>query len=387
MATVSRGTRWSFTVDWHLGYDTPPLLQANIKFGIVGEEEGNNGLCHLQGYVELKRKLLFGQVKRLFENSEWANVHIELSKAGRDANVAYCSKQGNFWYLHDQENGASPDSDGQDEWSAVWNRAQVGGAAHVAEVNPQAAVRNYSALQAIHRQAERDNPVPLTPLDAPCGLWIWGDSGTGKTTFARELAASFGGLYVRAATASLRWDGFGGQQSVLFDDADPTSVKGQEQMLKQATDKFPFTVTRIYEGEVLIRPALVMLTSQYQMHECFTDERTLTALERRCAKVRMQLSHTGRLWEVQRPVQPGEDPTGVPTTTCLNFQEALAAVSHCLSLGTGTAQAAPSAEPQAPQVVPETPTTSPMVVPSTPLTSIDWMLTPVEGVSVWDLTQ
>lgn len=58
---------------------------------IIGKEVGEGGTPHLQGYVEFGRQLTFKTLKAY--NERW---HLEKPKGSRKANIAYCSKEGDF---------------------------------------------------------------------------------------------------------------------------------------------------------------------------------------------------------------------------------------------------------------------------------------------------
>lgn len=57
-------------------------------------------------------------------------------------------------------------------------------------------------------------------LDAPCGTWIHGLSGTGKT---RAVLDAFPGAYPKPRTQW--WCGYQGERVVLLDDVDIYDVK------------------------------------------------------------------------------------------------------------------------------------------------------------------
>ena len=59
------------------------------KFAIIGKEVGDSGTPHLQGYCEFKTK---SRPKGLLTE----RIHWEKAKGNRDANVEYCSKDGDI---------------------------------------------------------------------------------------------------------------------------------------------------------------------------------------------------------------------------------------------------------------------------------------------------
>lgn len=86
--------RWCFT--WN---NYPETWQTYVQGAsshvdeyIIGKEVGGQShIPHLQGYLELKRKL------RPIETLKWPKeIHWELAKGTREQNIAYCSKDGDF---------------------------------------------------------------------------------------------------------------------------------------------------------------------------------------------------------------------------------------------------------------------------------------------------
>lgn len=64
-------------------------------FCIIGEERTKKGRKHWQGYVEMKKKLSFKQLKRLFGRT----CHIEVAKKPAINNIKYCAKEGKLFHM------------------------------------------------------------------------------------------------------------------------------------------------------------------------------------------------------------------------------------------------------------------------------------------------
>lgn len=77
------------------------------------------------------------------------------------------------------------------------------------------------------------------------------------------------------------WDGYQQQRFVLLDDLDPDSAKPLTRHLKIWMDRYPF-VAEAKGGAVTPAHQLFYVTSQYSIEECFSDQRTVEALKRRC---------------------------------------------------------------------------------------------------------
>ena len=62
--------------------------EKNIEY-TIGEEIGSNGTAHLQGFISRPKAI---RAPELFNNKR---IHWEKSKASKEKNIAYCSKDGN----------------------------------------------------------------------------------------------------------------------------------------------------------------------------------------------------------------------------------------------------------------------------------------------------
>ena len=121
-------------------------------------------------------------------------------------------------------------------------------------------------------------PNQLSHLD---NHWLWGATGTGKSKYARETWPNH---YLKDITKW--WDHYDGQPNILVDDLDPDH-KFMAKQLKNWSDHYPFT-PEIKGGRLPpIRPASIIVTSQYKPEQIFTDE-DATAIRRR-----FQVRHFG----------------------------------------------------------------------------------------------
>lgn len=97
--TIAKSPRPAMAKRWCFTWNNYPdewqnLLQHKlISEYIVGQEVGEQGTKHLQGYLECARKV------RPMESLKWPKqVHWEKAKGSRAENVKYCSKEGS--YIH-----------------------------------------------------------------------------------------------------------------------------------------------------------------------------------------------------------------------------------------------------------------------------------------------
>lgn len=239
-------------------------LQSIVcQYLTYGRERGESGTPHLQGFVYFTDAKSTSAVRKLLQG-----CHVEPAKT-ISAAITYCQKDGDFY-----ESGArpiDPKCKGELEakrWEDVWKNAIAG---DLDAIPADVRVRYYSGL----RRIERDFMVKPDALAAPCGTWIYGKSGVGKSYSVRKC---FPDLYSK--NASKWWDGYQKEDVVLFDDLGTDQVGWISRFLKIWPDQYPF-IADIKGGSICIRPRRFIVTSQFTIRELFTDQTTIDALERR----------------------------------------------------------------------------------------------------------
>lgn len=105
-------------------------------------------------------------------------------------------------------------------------------------------------------------------------LWLTGNPGTGKTKYAWE---NYPDLYVKAINKW--WDGYHGQDVVLLDDWDPRHEM-LTQHLKIWADRYPFR-GECKGSSLLLRPKKIIVTSNYNIEDCFHNPEDVAAIRRR----------------------------------------------------------------------------------------------------------
>lgn len=88
---MSRHRAYCFTINNPSNTDrfAVSVLFNQCKYGIVGDEVGEQGTAHLQGYVHLRNPLSLKKLKYYLPRA-----HLTVSLGNDEQNKAYCSKEG-----------------------------------------------------------------------------------------------------------------------------------------------------------------------------------------------------------------------------------------------------------------------------------------------------
>lgn len=271
-ASRVQSRRWMFTINNYTTdyYNPPQWIKDFTSGGVWGREVGDSGTPHIQGFMWTKRRYTLGGIRRLFPPG--FSMHLEMARGNAQQCIDYCSKDGNFtsWGTLPQDGSVrSERGSSAEEWEQTFQHA-VNGLQSL--IPAEKRIKHYTTLKLIeadHKKRPRD-------LDSTAGIWIYGESGYGKSHYARtEFEGSF---YVK--DYSKWWSGYHGEENVILDDLAPEHSYLSSQ-LKLWGDKYPFS------GEVkgghtgYIRPTRFIVTSQYSIEEIFFDPKTVDAIRRR----------------------------------------------------------------------------------------------------------
>ena len=264
-----RARAWRFTINNYR--EVPMALPSNARYLCFGREVSSTGTKHLQGYVVFKYAVK--QPSRFFQNCGGGN--FEVAKGSADENVEYCSKEGDFVEYGDRpqspkdrgQHGSKGEKHGEKggamevkRWEDAWNSAKEG---KIEDIPGDIRVRYYSTFTKV--AAKYAKPPP--ELDNLDNTWIFGPSGTGKSLYIhRKYPGGFKKEF------SKWWDGYQedneAHQTVILDDLHPKW--NEKERLKNWADHYPF-VAEIKGGSMLIRPARIVVTSNYHPREVATE--------------------------------------------------------------------------------------------------------------------
>lgn len=271
----SRSLSWTFTVNNYTLENISQLeaLAPSLKYLVFGKEVGECGTPHLQGFLMNSSRKSFSQVKDMLPNGAHIEPRLLTSTNWHAAN--YCKKEGDW-----VEFGSAPNRPGaaggdaiREKWHVTKQLAKEG---KLDDICPSLYIRYYSTLCRI----AKDNMKKPDPLPTVCGLWIWGQTGTGKT---HAVATQHPDRYIKPLNKW--WDGYQGEEIVHLDELAPSHTSWITPYLKKWADKWPFDA-EVKGGALQIRPRLVVITSNYPLAEMGFAPEDQPAIARRFREVR-----------------------------------------------------------------------------------------------------
>lgn len=275
--TTARTVAWCYTIN---NPTSPiPFNVHSMLYHIYGNEVGESGTPHYQGFIIFRNSKLFTQVKDLCPTAHW-----EAAKGTYQQAADYCKKEGVF-----VEEGSLPEQPQKkgskiggkatkDKWRFISDSAKKGELNLIDEQHPKQFVNSYRNLIAIRK----DFTPKLPDLDGVCGIWYHGKPGVGKT---RLCSIKYPNAYLKRMN---KWfDGYNNEKVVVLDDIGVDHrFMGYE--LKKLADRYCYMV-EIKNGSMYIRPEKCVVTSQYTIQDVWADdEETKAALLRRFVQVEVK---------------------------------------------------------------------------------------------------
>lgn len=256
-----KARNWLCTLNNPDGIDLASIHTITGAAYTVGQlEKGENGTPHLQFYQSFGTQIRLAHYKKILPAA-----HCE--PAIGDKAREYCQKEDTRvegpW-----EYGVRPlCRNSKTDWEEIFLKAKRG---RIEEIPADIRVRCYSQLKKI----EKDHLV-VQDSDDLRGVWIYGESGIGKSRRARELYPE---AYPKLCNKW--WDGYQGQKYVIMDDLAPEH-KVLSQQLKIWSDRYG-CILETKGGALTSSYEKFIVTSQYSIEEIFGDDiKTVEALKRR----------------------------------------------------------------------------------------------------------
>lgn len=195
-----------FTINNYSDDDIKCITNLPTSYYIFGREVGISGTPHLQGYCELLCRMRFSRLIKLFNK----RAHIEPRKGTNTQAIDYCKKDGDF-----TEEGTPKVMPGQGTRSDILLLIDMAKEKKddndIREAMPESYARHYKALDRIRYSLS----FKYEGYCRPEVKVYWGPAGSGKS---RRVIESEPDIYIVDEDQQLWWDGYYGQEAILFDD-------------------------------------------------------------------------------------------------------------------------------------------------------------------------
>lgn len=87
----SQSKYWCFTINNPTEEDSAPLHSDIYEYLVVGNEVGEEGTPHLQGFIVMKKRTRLPSMKTILPRA-----HLEVMKGQPSEAAAYCKKDGDY---------------------------------------------------------------------------------------------------------------------------------------------------------------------------------------------------------------------------------------------------------------------------------------------------
>ncbi len=302
---------WCFTINNPLPEGEFPEDPLELcTYFVAGKEVGEQGTPHLQGFCSFKKSLRMTAVSKLMPR---ARLTMKSKYSTFKQASDYCKKGDQSkaeWDLQGIEGpnfglnasffefGILPKTGGEStkrNWAVALDLAKQG---NLVDIDANVLVPYYSSLKRI----KMDNQKAPEPLAGVCGIWFWGDPGTGKSYAARTR---YPGYFEK--NLNKWWDNYREEDTVILDDIGHKEAEWIGTFLKRWSDRYSFPAEQKGTTTIL-RPKRIVVTSNYEIHQLFgTDHMMRKAVERRFV-----VEHFTKVWDELPNIHAAEVGFGRP---------------------------------------------------------------------------
>lgn len=232
---MSRLRNWCFTTNNPSDEVKTHMLglyddSNNIEYLIYGEETGDGGTPHLQGYIQLKKQTRMLTVKALLTGEP----HLEGAKGSPDQASEYCMKEDNYHQFGALKSKQGARNDIKKFQEAIKEGKEELDLCEEMPTMMAKYPRFHDRLRILYSKASKS----FAPLEV---LVFHGEPGSGKTRKAHEIDPDLYMINLYDGKGSPWFDGYTNEETILFDD-----YYGQcpYDLLLRLTDGYKFSVQK-----------------------------------------------------------------------------------------------------------------------------------------------
>lgn len=308
-----------FTINNPTDEDFQVLHNTECQYLIYGREKGENNTPHLQGYAELYKKTRFNTIKKYLPRA-----HIEQRHGTQQQAITYCMKEDPAPYIRGtpREQGCRTDLDAVRRCALEDGMRTVTGKYNLQQINVATKFLTY-------------NEEPREWLTEV--IWLWGQSGVGKSKLAREIA-NMNDCFVKNC-GSKWWDGYDAHDDVIIDDFRDSWWSLTEML--SLLDRYEKRV-EVKGGWRQFKPKRIIITSIFPPESMYAGTgEDKTQLLRRITEVRNLVPDVPEVAGVILNPAPQTDPEVEAILECLIMGGTSPSFPPATGLGASTGPGAP----------------------------------------------
>lgn len=248
-----------FTLNNYTEEEEELIKGLECKYLVYGHEVGEQGTPHLQGYIEFKQGKRVTTLHKTLPRV-WFKERAGTAKQAAD----YCKKSKDFY-----EKGEISKQGHRSDLDHVASMVAEGKSLKdIAEEVPATFIRYNRGIEAL----KCITTVDRDPNDPPCVMWLWGETGVGKTRAATE---TFDSYYIKDCNTKW-WNGYEQQTAIIIDDF---NGKWDFENLLRLLDRYPYQ-GETKGGHIKINSPIIIITCSRAPNEIWGGK-DLAQIERR----------------------------------------------------------------------------------------------------------
>lgn len=261
---MSRSRNWCYTLNNYTEEELKGLKDIDCKYHVLGEEVGEKGTKHIQGYIEFANAISFESIK-----SKLFRAHIEKRLGSSKQASDYCKKENKF-----VEIGIRSVQGDRTDIKTIMDK--IKDKEFSIDDHPNEYARYHVMIDKLITRSylPRSNPPEV--------YWFYGESGAGKTRTAVEL---YGVTNCYMKDSSKWWDGYQQQHCIVIDDFMPKDCEEQYRDMLRLLDRYPYQ-GQVKGGYIHIDSPVIIITCEYEPSYLYTQTK-LTQMLRRLKEVRL----------------------------------------------------------------------------------------------------
>lgn len=254
---------WCFT-SFHDNEGFMWYLPEQMAYLVQQEEiSPSTGALHWQGFVVFDVRKRLTAIKSLLPSA-----HFEPMRGSVDEAADYCSdprkRRPGGLFLEDGirplYGNAARSKSAKANYNIAWDQAVRG---EFEQIDKSIMWRHLNTAFKIHTMFGKRAQNIVS--DKTPGVWLYGEAGSGKSTFANTYP------HYSKDPANKWFDAYQGERIVVVDDFAPYHI-AQTHILKMLGHQFAFQ-GEVKGAAIWLRPRVCIITSQYRIEQIWSEEK------------------------------------------------------------------------------------------------------------------